>query len=73
MDTQDPKEPNVLIGFEIKISNPKFTPQPNMWAFKLVDYTGMFLDIKEGFQGWGIYCYSYVLLLLGTDGGLFLF
>jgi hypothetical protein len=54
VDTQDPKEPNTLITFHIRISNPEFTPQPNAWAFSIVDGFGMFVDIRESFAGYDI-------------------
>merc|ERR550534_1152594 len=54
LDTQDQIPPNKPFAISVDVMNPKFTPQPNDWMFKIVNGFGMFIDVRKNLEGFFI-------------------
>jgi hypothetical protein len=54
VDTQDGKTPMAKLGITAYARNPKFTPQPNMWAIEILSPLGSSVDTKDNVPGFDI-------------------
>ncbi|CAE8590604.1 unnamed protein product [Polarella glacialis] len=47
MDTADPKTPNSPFRLFVFLSNPEFTPQKNLWNFRIISPLGKTTDMRD--------------------------
>ncbi|EER20353.1 hypothetical protein Pmar_PMAR010088 [Perkinsus marinus ATCC 50983] len=53
-DTLEEKAPEEEFKIKAYVQNPRFTPQPNTWAFRIRSPSGLVIDIRLGVPGFDI-------------------
>merc|ERR1711966_287396 len=54
IDSQDPKQPQTPFRLYVRVQNPEFTPQKNVWNFNIISPLGRSIDIRDNVYGFDI-------------------